>query len=273
MKRFVPVVLVLLIVGTLAAAGCATNTDLKTDAEKQIAAAKASLERAKSLGVEVPADELNLIAKAEAALDSNSTEALILATEAKANIENNIDDAFARAKETYNTAKGAAETVISRAPAGTNLDEAKRSLASAEEKANAAKTIEDWYNASSGPIYFANLAAQQATQAALAQASASAAAAAEAAELQRITQGAQQMRTIMVGYLQSKGANPADYNIGVTRISDDANWATGTATPRVNTPGASPISFLMQFENGNWVLRAAPSWTPGQFGAPANMVP
>lgn len=71
----------------------------------------------------------------------------------------------------------------------------------------------------------------------------------------------------------STGANPADYKIGIQKISADANWATGSATPVAAAPGSKPISFLFQFENGNWVLRAAPTWTPGQFGSPADMLP
>jgi len=223
--------------------------------------------------VQVPADETKQITDAESALKSNSTQALILATTAKADIQNDIQDAFNSAQATYNTAKGAAQTAISKAPAGTNLTQANQSIATAQTKASQAKTIGDWYNPTDGPIYWANLAAGQATTAALAQAASSASAQATAAEVQRIQQGATQMLNQMNSYLTSKGANPADYKVGIQKISTDATWATGSATPIAASPGSQPISFLFHYENGSWVLKAAPSWTKGQFGAPADMLP
>lgn len=272
MKRIVPVLLVLVLICAFVAAGCGSS-DVKSEAEKQISAAKAALDRANADGVKVPENESSQIAKAEAALKNNSVQALILSTEAKANIENDITDAFNLAQSTYDVAKGAAQTIISKAPAGTNLTQANQSIATGDQKAAAAKTIDDWYNATSGAIYYANLAAQQAEAAALAQSSASASAAASAAELQRVQQGASQILKLMSNYLLSIGANPADYKLGITKISSDANWATGAATLKTPKPGANPVSFLFQYENGNWVLRAAPAWTAGQFGAPSDMLP
>jgi hypothetical protein len=272
MKKVVPVILVALIVAMMLVAGCGNNS-VKEDAQKQIAAAKAALATAAAKGVKIPESEQKKIAEAESQLSKNSINALILATEAKADIQNDIQDAFNTAQATFDTARGAAQTAISKAPAGTDLTAANQSLAQGETKAAAAKTIDDWYNPTTGAIFFVNLAAQQATSAALAQAASSASAAATAAEIQRVQQGATQLVGLMSNYILSIGGNPADYNIGIKKISPDANWATGTATPKTAAPGSKSISFLFQYENGNWVLRAAPSWTAGQFGAPADMLP
>lgn len=268
MRKVIPCLVIVLLLGVILAAGCGTSS-VQTEAQKQIASAKAALATANQAGVKIPESEQKGIASAESQLKSNSVQALILATEAKANINNDIQDAFNTAKATYNTALGAAQTIIKTAPAGTNLTQANQSLAKAQAKAASAKTINDWYDPANGAIYFANLAAQQANQAALATAGAAAA----AAQLQRVQQGATQMVTEMRGYITSKGANPADYKIGIQKISADATWATGNATPIVSAPGSTPISFLFHYENGNWVLKAAPSWTVGQFGAPKDMVP
>ena len=81
------------------------------------------------------------------------------------------------------------------------------------------------------------------------------------------------MLSQMNQYLVSKGANPADYKVGISKISTDATWATGVATPVVSAPGSQSIAFLFHYENGAWALKAAPSWTKGQFGAPADMLP
>jgi hypothetical protein len=268
MKKVAGVVLVLLVLGALVAAGCG-NSSVQTKANEQIASAKAAADQAKQMGVQVPAAEQAKIASAQQKIKSDSVTALILAVEARANIQNDMQDALNTAQATFNTASGAAQTAISKAPAGTNLTQAQQSLATAKTKASQAKTIDDWYNPSSGAIYYANLAAQQAVAASLAQAGAQAA----AAEIQRVQQGATQMVTEMRNYITSKGGNPADYKIGIQKISSDSTWATGVATPVVSSPGSTPISFLFHYENGQWVLKAAPSWTKGQFGAPADMMP
>jgi hypothetical protein len=268
MRKVVPCLVILLILVGVVAAGCGTST-VQTEAQKQIADAKAALATAKQQGVQIPQSEQKKIAAAEAALKKNSTQALVLAVEARANIQNDIQDATNTAKATFDTAVGAAQVAISKAPAGTNLTQANQSLATAKSKAASAKTVDDWYNPTSGAIYYANLAAQQATTAALAQAGAQAA----AQQLQRIQQGATQKVAAMRNYVTSKGGNPADYKFGIGKISADATWATGTATPIVSSPGSAPISFLFHYENGTWVLKAAPTWTPGQFGAPTDMVP
>ncbi|MHB8896046.1 MAG: hypothetical protein ACYC99_12845 [Candidatus Geothermincolia bacterium] len=268
MRKLVPVLLVLLLVGAIVAAGCG-NSSVKTEAQKQIASAKAELESAKQAGVQIPAGELAKIASAEKQLNSNSVQALILATEARADINNDIQDAVNTAQATFDTASGAAQTAISKAPAGSDMTQAQQSLATAKAKAAAAKTMDQWYNPSSGAIYFANLSAQQAAAAAVAAAGAQA----TAAEIQRVQQGAVQLITLMRNYMAGKGANPADFKYGIQKISKDANWATGAATPVAGAPGSAPTSFLFQYENGTWVLRAAPSWTPGQFGSPTDMIP
>ena len=249
-------------------AGCGTST-IQSQAQTQIASAKAALASANTAGVQIPASEQKKLNDAQTSLKKDSVQALILAVEARANIQNDVQDAFNNAKSTYNTAVGAANTTISKAPAGTNLTQAKQSLANADARSKSAKTIADWYNPTDGPIYWANLAAAQATAAALAQAGAQA----SAQVLQRVQQGATQMLSQMNQYLVSKGANPADYKVGISKISADATWATGVATPVVSAPGSQSISFLFHYENGAWVLKAAPSWTKGQLGAPADMLP
>jgi len=268
MRKVIPIFLVVLLLGALVAAGCGSSS-VTSEAEKQIASAKAELATAKEVGVQIPASEQAKIPAAEKQLKSNSVQALILATEAKANIANDIQDAENTAKATYDTAAGAASTAISKAPAGTNLTQAQQSLATGKTKSSQAKTMDDWYNATSGAIYYANLATQQATAAAVAQAGAQA----TATEIQRIQQGATQIVALERNYVLSKGANPGDYKFGIQKISKDATWATGTATPIVPGYGSTAISFLFQYINGQWVLKAAPTWTPGQFGSPTDMVP
>lgn len=268
MKRLIPILLLVLILGTVVAAGCGNNS-VTTEAEKAISQAKAELDTAKQMGVQVPAADQAKIASAEQKLKSDSVQALILATEAKANINNDIQDAVNAAKATFDTAYGAAQTIIQKAPAGANMAQAQQSLAQAKAKSEQAKTMDQWYNPSEGAIYFANLAAQQAEAAAVAQAGAQA----TAAEVQRIHQGAMQLVSLMRNYIASKGGNPADYKYGIAKVSADAQWAVGNATPVVSSPGSQPTNFLFQYVNGAWVLKAAPSWTAGQFGAPADMVP
>jgi len=272
MRRTIAGLLIIGVLGALLIAGCGNNT-VETKASQQITAAKASLADAKAKGVKVPGGELKKISEAESELKKDSVNALILATAAKADIDNDIQDAFNIAEQTYNTAKGAAETAMNNAPAGTDFAQAKQSIANADAKKAQAKTIQDYYNPTDGPIYWANLAAQQAATAALAKAAAQAGQQATAAELQKVQQAAVQMLRLMSNYVASTGGNPADYKIGIQKISADGNWATGSATPVVSIPGSKPISFLFNYENGNWVLKAAPTWTPGQFGSPANLVP
>src|SRR5450756_1225344 len=120
MRKMTALLVVVIVLGALVAAGCGNNT-AEPKASQQIAAAKASLATAKANGVLIPENEQKNISAAESALKSDSIQALILATTAKANIDNDIQDAFNLAEQTYNVAKGAAQTAISKAPAGTNL--------------------------------------------------------------------------------------------------------------------------------------------------------
>lgn len=268
MKRLVPLLLVVLLVGGLAAAGCGNDT-VKAEAQKAIRRATAEQATAKQAGVEVSPADIARIASAEKKLDNDSVQALILATEARANINNDIQDAVNRARATFDASAGAAQTIISRAPAGADMAQAQQSLATAKTRADQARTMDDWYNPANGAIFFANLAGQQAAAAAVARASAQAA----QAEIQRIHQSAVQLVALMRDYITARGGNPADYKLGIARVSTDANWAVGHATPITSTPGSSPVNFLFQYANGAWILKAAPSWTPGQFGAPVDMVP
>jgi hypothetical protein len=268
-KRFICLLLVVAMAGmAVMFAGCSSGSNVKTKAQEQINAAKALLAEAATKGVQVPASEANDIGAAQKKLDSDSVSALILATTAKANIQNDINDAFSLAQQTYNAAKSAAQASINGAAAGSDLTKAKATLASADTKASAAKTLGDWY-AADGPIELAQAAAAQAAAASQAAAGSTAAAEAEA----RMQAGLKQMMNIMVGYVSTHGGNAADYKYGINKINSDATWATGVATPLTPMPGSSPVSFLMHYEGGTWVLKAAPTWSAGAFGAPSDMVP
>jgi len=272
-KKIALVTVLVIMASLLLLAGCG-DTTVQDRASDQINKANTALARASAKGVKVSDVYKKEIAEAQKKLQSDSTEALVLATDAKANIENDVKDAFAIAEQTFNVARGAAETAMSTAQPGSDLSQAKASLAKADAAKAAAKTIPDWYDATKGPIYFANLAAQQASAASRAAAS-SQAAQATAAEMQRrIEQGSTQMLNLMSRWLVANGHNPADFKLGITKISSSSiDWATGAATPLTPLYGSQNFSFLFQYVNGNWELRAAPSWTRGQFGAPADMVP
>ena len=273
MVRRLSVLLVAALVMAALLAGCG-DSSVKTDAANQIKQAKKALSDAEAKGVKIPDDVKKMLENAEGKQDSDSVNALILATTALADIENDVEDAFNMAEQTYNVAKGAADAAIGRAPQGADLASAKQSLANAEDRKNAARTIEDWYDPKDGPIYWANLAGQQAGAAAAAAAAAQGEEQAIAEMQKRIEQGSSQMLSLMNNYLVTKGFNPADFKLGITKISASSiDWATGAATPLAPMPGSKEMSFLFQYENGNWVLRAAPSWTKGQFGAPADMLP
>ncbi|MBU1672342.1 MAG: hypothetical protein KKF41_10370 [Actinobacteria bacterium] len=267
-KVGLPVIVALLAGAMLAGCG---NQDVADRARQQIATARNELENAGSLGVSVPEDERQLIAEAQGRLGSDPVEALVMATEAKADIQNDVEDQFALAEQTYDVSRGNAEGVIAAAPAGTDVAGANQSLQTAAARKSAAKTIPDWYNPTSGPIYWANRAAQQAAAAVTARVSSQQTA---AALFKAVEQASGQLNSLMRSYLSSHGQNPADYKLGIQKFStSDINWATGAATPLTPVPGSQPISFLFHYENGAWVLKAAPTWTAGQFGAPADMVP
>lgn len=270
MRKKVLFLLIPVLALAFALAGCG-NTTTNNRANTAIADAKAALADAKAKGVQIPADEQKLITDAQSNLKSDTVEALVLATEAKADIKNDLKDAFNVAEQTYNVSRGTAEGIVAGAPAGSDLAQAKQSLQNAEAKKAAATTVGDWYSPTDGPIYWANLAARQAAVAATAQAASQAA----AAELQkRVEQGSIQMNRLMSNWLLTKGYNPADYKLGIQKISaKDISWATGAATLLAPMPGSQPISFLFNYENGTWVLKAAPTWTVSQFGAPSDMVP
>lgn len=269
MRKTTVLLLAALLAGAVLA-GCGNQT-VADRAEQQIATAKAELANAEAKGVNIPADEQQQIADAESRLKSDSVEALVMATEAKADIQNDVDDQFALAEQAYNVSKGNAQGIIAAAPAGTDVTQANQSLQTAESKKAAAKTIPDWYNPTDGPIFWANKAAQQAAAAVTARVASQQTA---AAIQKAVEQGSSQMNSLMTSYLYSQGQNPADFKLGIQKISaSDINWATGAATPLTPSPGSKPISFLFHYENGSWVLEAAPTWTAGQFGAPADMVP
>lgn len=278
-KRVVILVLIAVIASVLAV-GCGSSgdsgggTDVTDKAEKQIADAKAALADAEDKGVAIPEDVKSKIDKAESTLKSDSVEALILATEAKADISNDVNDAFNLAEQTYNICRGTAEGVIKNAPAGTDMSKANQSLENAEKAKGSAKTIQDWYNDTEGPIYWANLAAQQAAEASLAEATTAAEQQTAAATVKIYEQGSAQIFNSISKYLQSQGYNPADYTIGITKISQkDPNWITAAATPVTTGEGAGPVPFLFHYENGNWVMKAGQAWTAGFDGAPSDMVP
>lgn len=108
---------------------------------------------AEAKGVQVPDDQKKMLSEAQAKLESDSVEALVFATTAKANIDNDVSDAFNIAEQTYSISKGTAEGAIASATQGADLSQANESLKNAEARKAAAKTIQDWYNPSDGPIY------------------------------------------------------------------------------------------------------------------------
>ncbi|MBN1288881.1 MAG: hypothetical protein JXA49_04510 [Actinobacteria bacterium] len=277
-KRVVILVLVSLVAAVMAV-GCGGGnggggTDVTDKAEKQISDAKSTLADAEAKGVTVPEDVKKKLDDAESRVDSDSVEALILATEARADIENDVKDAFNIAEQTYNTCKGTAEGVIKSATAGADMTQANQSLQKAEEAKASAKTIQDWYNETDGPIYWSNLAAQQAAEASLAKATTTAEQQAAASTVKIYEQGSAQIFNSISKYLQSQGQNPADYKTGITGISQkDPNWITAAATPLTTAEGVQPVPFLFHYENGNWVMKAGQTWTAGFAGAPSDMVP
>ncbi|MBN2167840.1 MAG: hypothetical protein JW738_01230 [Actinobacteria bacterium] len=280
MAKKVVVMMLVAVVAAVMAVGCGSSgsggsgTDVSDRAEKQIADAKAALADAEAKGVTIPEDEKKKIDEAQSKLDSDSVEALILATEAKADIDNDVKDAFNLAEQTYNTCKGTAEGVIKNATAGADMTQANQSLQKAEEAKASAKTIQDWYNDTAGPIYWANLAAQQAAEASLAKATTTTEQQTAAATVKIYEQGSAQIFNSISKYLQSQGHNPADYKIGITKISQqDPNWITAAATPVTTAEGVQPVPFLFHYENGNWVMKAGQTWTAGFAGAPSDMVP
>ncbi|MBU1670576.1 MAG: hypothetical protein KKF41_15980 [Actinobacteria bacterium] len=264
-KRMVPamVVLLLLLLGvTWVLAGCGSTTSNKTisdAAEKQIAAANAALEDAKAKGVQVSEDDTKLITTAQGELDSAPVQALIDATIATARIEDDVKDAFAVAQGTYNTALGAAKTVIAAAPAGTDLVQANQSVANAEAKATAAKTIPDWYNATDGPIYWANLAAQQAASAANARAVALGQQQGVAQEAKAMSGYIGQVISGIDTWLKGKNYDPSTFTVGVTKVSQDGSTITAVAAPSQPMPGQPQVfTFIFTYKNGQFVITSSP---------------
>jgi len=257
MGRKIACVVIAVALAALALVGCA-NTGLESDAQKQIAAAKAALADANANGVKVPANEQKKISDAESKVSSSSLEALVLAVEAKEDINNDINDAFNVAQGTYNAAAAAAQSAINSAPAGTDLTQAEQSLQNAKTKQAQAKTISDWYSPTDGPIYWAQLAASQATAAAVAAATKQGTQQGVSAEQKVIEQASALIINAMNNWLQSKGFNPADFTVGIVKVSPDASTVTGVATA-LNPAPSQPVktTFVFQFENGIWVLKSA----------------
>lgn len=262
-KRFVFSVLlvVLLAAGTaVMSLGCnesTSDTTVEKKAEAQVAAAKAALADAKAKGVPVPEEDEKLISKAEAEVESDPLSALVNATVAMARIEDDVKDAFNVAEQTFATALGAAKAVISKAPEGTDLSQANQSLANAEAKKGSAQTIPDWYNPSDGPIYWANLAAQQAAEASNARAIALGQQQGATQEQKAMGGFINQMIDSVNKYLQGRNLDPATYSAGITQSNADASVMTAVAVPKNPMPGEQYFTFIFQFKNGAYVMTSA----------------
>jgi uncharacterized protein YceK len=262
-KKLLSLVVILAVVcGVLLLAGCTSSTsnaDIQKKANDQIAAAKASAEDAKAKGVDIPADEMKSLTTAEGELSSNPLQAVVDASMAKANFDNDIKDAFNVANQTYSTALGAAQTAIKTAVAGSDLTQANQSVANAQAKKAAAKTINDYYNPTDGPIYWANLAAQQAAAASNAKAVATGQAQGATQEQKLISGYVTQIIDQVNKYLTSKNYNPATFTVGITKVNADASVVTAVAVPQQQMPGQPAyLTFIFQFKNGAYVLVSGP---------------
>jgi hypothetical protein len=260
-KKLTCLVLVLVICTAVAVAGCTSSTSNNTiqqKANEEIAAAKSSLADAKAKGVPVPADEQAMLTKAEGELKTQPLLAVVDAAMAKANIDNDIKDAFNVANKTYDTALGAAQSAIKSAVPGTDLTQANASLASAQAAKTKAVTIPDYYNPTSGPIYFANLSAQQAAAASNAKSVANGQAQGATAVEKQLQGQVSSMITQMNNWLKSKGYDPSTFTVGIVKVSPDATVVTGIAAPQVPAPG-QPLytTFVFTNQNGQYVLKSA----------------
>jgi uncharacterized protein YceK len=261
-KKMLCLIVVLSVGVALFAAGCnstTSNTDIQQKANQQIAAAKTSLAQAKDKGVTIPADEQKMLTNAENEVKASPMQAVIDASMAKANFDNDINDAFNVANQTYNTAYGAAQTAIKGAAAGTDLTQANQSLANAQTKKSQATTIAQYYNATDGPIYWANLAAQQAAAASNAHAVASGQQQGATQSQQAISGSVSQIITSINKYLSGKGYDTAGFTVGITKVSPDASVVTAVAVPQQMIPGQPLyLTFIFQYKNGAYVLTSAP---------------
>ena len=256
-RAYVGLVAVLLVAAiSLVAAGCGgiSSTTVQQKATTMVASAKTSLAEAKTKGVTIPADEEKTLTAAEGELKSNPLQALVDASMAKANIDNDIKDAFNVANQTYTTAKGAAQSAIKTAVAGSDLAAANASLASAEAAKAKATTIALYYNPTTGPIYFANLAAQQAAAASVAKATATGQQQGVTTEQKALQGYVSQIISGMNKYLSGKRIDPSTYNVGITKVSADGTTVTGVAAPQQMIPGASVYTFIFNFKNGAWAI-------------------
>lgn len=262
-KNFVAVALVIAIALTAFAVGCggagASNADIEKRAGEQIEAAKASLQNAEAKGVKLPDEDGKLVAKAEEELGSNPIQAVIDASTAKANIDDDIREAFDLAEGTYATARGAAQTAMNKAVDGSDMSKANQSLQAAEAKKAQAKTIASYYDPSDGPIYWANLAAQQAAEASNARAVATGQAQGVSQEQKAIAGHLTKIIEAIEKYLTGKNCNPATFTIGVTKVNADASVVTAVAVPQQVMPGQPQyFTFIFEARNGTYVLAAAP---------------
>ena len=257
-KKLICLALVLVICTAVLVTGCSSSTSNSTiqqKANEEVAAAKSSLADAKAKGVPIPADEQAMLTKAEGEIKTNPLLAVVDAAMAKANIDNDIKDAFEVANKTYETALGAAQSAIKSAVAGTDLAQANASLASAQAAKAKAVTIPDYYNPTSGPIYFANLSAQQAASASNAKAIANGQAQGATAVEKQLQAQISSMISQMNNYLKGKGYDPNTFAVGITRINSDATVITGTATATQPMPGQPIVTtFTFVFKNGQYVL-------------------
>lgn len=250
--------LMLALTGCGSSSSSTSNATIQKKAEEQVSAAKAALEDAEAKGVSVQEEDEKLVATAESKMDSDPVAALTDATVALSRIEDDVKDAFNVAEQTYATAYGAAQTVMKGAPEGTDLAQANQSAANAEARKAAAKTIPDWYNPSDGPIYWANLAAQQAAEASNARAIALGQQQGAAQEQKAMGGSINQMIDAVNKDLQSKNYDPSTFMVGIVKSNGDASVITAEAVPKTPMPGQPAyFTYVFQYKNGAYVLTSA----------------
>lgn len=256
MKVFgVTVVSVCFMVFAFACTQSTDNESIEERTNETIKEARAQIDEAKEKGVEIEGSEVALLEKAESETKEDPLQALVDASMVRAYIEKEVREAFDIAKSVFETAKNAAEVIINNAPEGSDMSQAKQSLSNADSRAADAKTLSDWYNPSEGPIFWANLAGQQAAAAAYEHATSTGLQRGIEQEQNQIAIHFNHMLTEIDKYLVAKNYAPSTFTIGITKVSPDASIVTAAAVPQQPLPD-QPLyfTFIFQFKNGSYSM-------------------
>lgn len=256
-KRLGVVLTALLVALPVVGCGGTEGSETQVKASELIAAAKAAVENADAKGVNVPQDEKDLIGKAEEELGNDPLQALIDAGEAKVLIEKETKDAFDIANQIFKNSIAAARGVINGAAAGTDMTEAKKSLETANARKAQAKTLQDIYDPADGPVYWANLATQQAVSASMARAARDGQQQGVTAEAKAAAESMNNIISQMNKYMTDKGLPPGEFTVGITRVSPDAATINGVAVPLQSMPASAIINFTFVHRDGAYTLQSA----------------